>query len=213
MRVADVRDDGDVRAHHLAEIADLTEMVHAGLDDGGLTGVVQAEERERRADVVVEVLRRFERAVPLRHDRGDHFLRRGLADRAGDLDNGDVKLPAVPRCERLERKARIGDGDVEFIGQERRGRPRAQAARRAERERLVDVVVSVEALAGERDKERALACLAAVGGNGGHGGAHAAREKCAARGGQQLGNGQPSHALPSFRARRELVTMRSHSSP
>ena len=41
----------------------------------------------------------------------------------------------------------------------------------------------------------------------------AAREKRAARGGQQLGNGQPSHALPSFRARRELVTMRSHSSP
>ena len=41
----------------------------------------------------------------------------------------------------------------------------------------------------------------------------AAREKRAARGGQQLGNGQPSHALLSFRARRELVTMRSHSSP
>ena len=57
------------------------------------------------------------------------------------------------------------------------------------------------------------ACLAAVGGNGGHGGARAAREQCAARGGQQLGNGQPSHALPSFRARRELVTMRSHNSP
>ena len=30
-------------------------------DDGGPIGVVQAEERERRADVVVEVLRRFER--------------------------------------------------------------------------------------------------------------------------------------------------------
>ena len=58
--VADIGDHGDIRPHHLAQIPDLPKVVHACLDHRRLMLRRQAQEGQGRADVVVEILRRFQ---------------------------------------------------------------------------------------------------------------------------------------------------------
>lgn len=89
MHVADVRDDGDIGLHHLAKIPDLPRAVHARLDHRRLMRAGEAQQRLRRADLVIIVGRGLERMELHAQYRGDHFLCCRLADAARHLHKGD----------------------------------------------------------------------------------------------------------------------------
>ena len=77
----------DVGPRQLGRVRDLAEAAHAHLDDGVAMPVVQAAQRQRHAEVVVEVAFGLEHRVGARRrrqDRRDHLLGRRLAVRAGD---------------------------------------------------------------------------------------------------------------------------------
>ena len=94
--VVHIGDYGDVRAHSLPQPADLPGAVHAGLDHRRLVLRQQGQEGQRRADVPIEVARGLEGIVPLAQHPGQQLFKCGLAHAAGDVDNGQVKLPPVP---------------------------------------------------------------------------------------------------------------------
>ena len=81
-------------------------MGHAHLNDGHFVPLRQPEERERHADVVIEIPGGPVHGKALRQDGGRHFLRRCLADGAGDADDGDIELPPVKRRNAAERRDR-----------------------------------------------------------------------------------------------------------
>ena len=202
MRVAHVRDDGDVGAHHLAEIADLAEVVHARLDDGGAVLRRQAQERQRRADVVVVIGLGLKRLEALGQHRGDHLLRRRLAGGTGDLHDREREAPAVPRSERAQGEQRVVHKNVELAGLQRSGRVHGQAARRAARKRAVEIGVAVELLADERDKQVARGGGAAVGGDVRHRRVRVLQER-PTDGAADLRSGAGNHSFAAFRASRE----------
>ena len=99
MRAPDERVDGDVRLRHGAQAAHLAEVVDAQLHHCRAVLRPDAEERQRHAQLVVEILLRLERVILLREHGGAHLLGRGLAAaardapirisiRAGDLRHG-----------------------------------------------------------------------------------------------------------------------------
>ena len=98
MRFADVREQADRRLGNPRDRVDLAEMVGAELHDRDLVRFVDLQNRRRHAGLVVQIAdgrvgtkRRFE-------DRPDHFLRRRLADAAGDAHDRQVKPLAVQLC-------------------------------------------------------------------------------------------------------------------
>ena len=87
VRVADVDPDADVRLGDADERPNLAGVIHAELDDGDIRGVDELGQRERQADVVVEVAAVAVDAEARRQQVGRHFLRRRLAGAAGDRDD------------------------------------------------------------------------------------------------------------------------------
>ena len=187
-------------------------MVHAGFDHGCLMLRRETQQRLRRADLIVKVRVGLERAEMLAQDAGDHLLGRGLADAAGDLHKGDIEFPAVPGGQRLERAHRIGDLHIEFPLLQLRRNPNAQAARRAGGKRLADIVMTVKALARQRDKQRAFARCAAVSAHTCDLCLHATREQRAPDGGEQFFYCNRSHLYTPRLAFKDSLTMVSHSS-
>ena len=98
-----VRDQRDVGRGELREIRDLAGVVHAELDHGVAMGLAQLEQRERRADVVVQIAARGKHGAGLRargqsQDCGEHLLHGRLAAAAGDRDErGGEARPPVRR--------------------------------------------------------------------------------------------------------------------
>ena len=135
---------------------------------------LEPEERERHAELIVEVFLRLERVPALREYGGDHFLGRRLADAAGHAEHGDGKAGAVGARKRLERGNRTG--------LPRRNALR-EAAGRAEVERLADIIMPVDPLAGDSGKERAGRDGAAVNDRTGHGRSSVTRKHTAGDGG------------------------------
>ena len=85
-------------------------MIHAELDHREPVRRVQTEQRERQADVVVEVARRREPRVfadRSREDRRDHLLDRRLAVAARDRDERHREALAPAVRQRTERGARV----------------------------------------------------------------------------------------------------------
>jgi len=166
MRVADDRKEHGRRLHHGGQRRHVAEVRHAHLHDRGLMLRLEPEERERHAELIVEVFLRLKGVPALREHGGDHFLGRRLADAAGHAEHGDGKAGAVGTRKHLERSSRIRHAD------DRAGLPRRNALReaagRAEIERLADVVVPVDPLAGDGGKERAGRDGAAVNDRSGH---------------------------------------------
>ena len=147
--------EGNGGLRDVREIGDLALVVHAQLDRAPAVRLAHAQERERQADVVVEVAgsgedRAF--ALAAAQDGSEHLLHRGLAVRAhhGD-ERGTEAQPPVPR-QRAERKPRIVDhGDrqrklaaVVALDERRCGLRRGRFCKK---------LVSVEALAAQRDKK------------------------------------------------------------
>lgn len=57
MGVANIGDHGNVGPYHAPQIRDLPEVVHTGLNHSGLMLRLQPQQRQRRADIVIEVCR------------------------------------------------------------------------------------------------------------------------------------------------------------
>ena len=85
----------------------------------GAVPVAQAQQRQRHADVVVEVAFGRERGVaePGAKDRRDHLRHRRLAVAAGDRDQRQREAPPPRRGELAERALAVGDLEA---GQSRR---------------------------------------------------------------------------------------------
>ena len=164
MHLADVRHDGDGRRSQRRKRGDLPESPHADLDDGRLVRGAQAEQRQRQADLVVVVRRRLLHKETCAEHGGGQILRRRLAVRSRDGDDGHGKLPAprsgdllvgAQRIRRLEHAA--------LLRQLRLGRIRRHKhARCALLDRLHREVRAIEPLAPERDEERTCRDLARV---------------------------------------------------
>ena len=100
MHLADIRHNADIRRSNGCERGDLSQPAHADLHDGGGIILRDAEQCQRQSDLVVIVRRRAaDRAAP-REDGCRQVLRRGLAVRARDCNDGDVELHA-PRMRDL----------------------------------------------------------------------------------------------------------------
>jgi hypothetical protein len=89
------------------ECRDVACPVGAHLDDGRPVRRFQPHERERHADVIVEVAARGEALAHLRKDRGHHLLHRRLAVATADADERQGKLFAPRARERSQPRQRI----------------------------------------------------------------------------------------------------------
>ncbi len=102
---------------HRRQSAHLARHVDAGFDDrvAGDTRL-DARERERHADVVVEVALRGEDRRRLAEQTREEILRRGLARAAGDADRLGAGTAAVQPRDLLKRGERIGDDQLRQLG-------------------------------------------------------------------------------------------------
>ena len=179
--MADDRKEHGRRLHHGGQRRHVAEVRHAHLDDRGRMLRLEPEERERHAELIVEVFLGFQRIPALREHGRDHFLGRRLADAAGHAEDRDGKAGAVGTRERLERDSCVRHAD------DRAGLPRwdvlRKAAGRTKIERLGDIIVPVHPLAGDGGKERAGRDGAAVDDDAGHRCCPVAREHAARDGG------------------------------
>ena len=87
MHRSDHRDHPDVGARDLAQLCDLAEPAHRDLQHDQLGVRLDAAERERHADLVVEAPLGGDRAPLGRCDRCEDVLRRRLPHRPGDRDD------------------------------------------------------------------------------------------------------------------------------
>ena len=90
----------------------LPEMADPYLKHCDLVLLAQPEDRERQAEVVVEIACRLQGAVLLGENRGDHLLCARLADAACDSDHWDLQLLQIVRGDRAERPDRVVDQDI-----------------------------------------------------------------------------------------------------
>ena len=102
VRTADVRNQSAVRTGDGAELTNLAGVVGAHFDDGHLVHLREAKQCEGYADVVVEVALGAERAEASGEDGGHELLRRCLAVRAGDADDGRAERLAMQSGEALQ---------------------------------------------------------------------------------------------------------------
>ncbi len=154
LRVVDQADGGRGDG---GELGDLADMVHAELDDAGevpgLVVLAQAQQRQRHADVVVQVAfgREGRIGLPGAQDRRDHLRDRGLAVAAGHRDQRKVAAPSPSRRQLAEGAPRVGHLQA---GQAGFGQPVfGHACNRAGLFRLREEIVRVEPLALQRDEE------------------------------------------------------------
>ena len=187
-------------------------MVHAGLDHRRLMLRHQPQQRQRRADVVVEVPLRAQGVVPLREHRGDHLLGGGLSGGAGDLYHGDVIQPPVPGCQSAQSQGSVLHPDIEPAGQQGLRHTVAQAAGSPGGQGRVDVVMPVEPGSYQGDEQVAGGDMAAVAGDAGDGVAAGLKEG-PAYGTADVRRRQGPHARPPLRRARDSSTMRWHRSP
>ena len=212
MGVAHVGDDGDIGPHHLAQIAYLAEVVHARLDHRCLMLRRKPQQRQGRADIVVEVGLCFQGIVPPGQNGRHHLLGGGLSRRAGDLHHRQGKAAAIPRRQRLQRKAGIRHLYIELAGLHRLRHAGCQAAGGTGGQGAVDIGVAVEPLARQRDKKLSIRGGAAVSGNAGNDGGAVSGEQLAAHGGAQRRHGAGAHSCAAFRSASESSTIFSHRS-
>ena len=95
--VAGVRDQRDRGLRERGERGDLARVVGAHLDHGMAVRRLEAQQRQRHADVVVEVAARRERRARAGEDRGEQFLGGRLAVAAADAEHERAALSRARR--------------------------------------------------------------------------------------------------------------------
>ena len=161
-------DDGVKRhggAHHFRQAFHIPRVGDAHLHHGAFMGLVQAEQRDGHAQVVVEVPRCLVDAKALGEHRRRHLLGGGLSDAPGDAQHRDVKLRAVKPGGGLQGGHRVRNEDhtrLHLIRDALRQRTGSAFFQRGG-----DKIMAVHPLAGDGGKEAAGGHGAAVRGHGG----------------------------------------------
>ncbi len=162
VRLGDVGPHAHVGLGDPEQRADLAGRAHPELDDGHarrLAVASELEQRQRQADVVVQVAAVAERPVPQRQERGRDFLGRRLARRSGDGDEAGAALPPHRAAHPLQRERRVGHLDDDRLrlaaGDGVGASGRHHDAARPAIERVADEGVPVVALAGDGDEQLA----------------------------------------------------------
>ena len=135
-------------------------MVGTHLDDREAMSGFEAQQRQRHADVVVEVTARRECRAGAREYRREHLLGGRLAVAAAHAEHEGAAPRAPVRRDRSERRERVPDHDLR---QRRIDRAAHDGACRATPGSTRDELVAVEALATQRDEEHAALDAARVG--------------------------------------------------
>jgi hypothetical protein len=202
-----VVDEGHGGRGHGGQRRDLARVVHAQLDHGDAVRervvMPQAQERQRHADLVVEVALGGQRSITRpthvgAQDAGDHLRDRGLAVGAGDGDQRDAVLAAPAGGELAQGYSRIGHQQAGHGAQATFG----DGGHRAGRLRLGQKVRRVKALAAQGDKQVTGLQAAGVGVHALEGDAAVAHELAARH--QCLGILQ-SHHLVGHRSHRPAL--------
>ena len=109
---AGIGDEANRGTRDVDQGRDLARVIGAHLHHRKAVRGLEAQQRQRHADVVVEIAARGETAARLSEDRGGHFLRGGLAVAAGDPDQrpAEGRAPAASRA--LERRLGVGHDDL-----------------------------------------------------------------------------------------------------
>ena len=199
--------DADVRAHDVAEVRDVADVVRAHLDHEEARVQLRPEHRERHADLAVVRADRCDGGALGGQQGSEQVLGGGLAGRAGDADDGGRGVPPdaahdLPG-ERAHREHGVLDDDRRVRGAV--GGVRGALGEHgggAGTQRGVDEVVAVGALPRLRHVERALGGdLPRVGGDvHQHGGGVEGGRERAGHGLGDLGCGESDHdsmTLPS----------------
>ena len=86
MTGASVIDERHIRLRQTGQIGDFTRMIGAHLNHCVGMFPTQLQQRQRHADVVIEITLGCQRRASHPQDRGDHFLDGGFAVAAGQAD-------------------------------------------------------------------------------------------------------------------------------
>ncbi len=113
MRPADIGDHRQVGARGFAEHADLARMVGAHFQHGKAMGTPQLKQRQRHADMIVEIAFGGERLARTAQHRGDHVLGGGLAVAARHRDFGDAEARGIGLRQRQQRLSRVAHGHID----------------------------------------------------------------------------------------------------
>ncbi len=105
VRVSDIGPHADVRLGNFDEPSDFSRVIHAQLHHRDVRPRRQLEQRERQADVVVQVPGVAIHRVSRREERRRCFLRRRLARASRNRDDVGARLPPHVVAEPLERRA------------------------------------------------------------------------------------------------------------
>ena len=143
-------------------------VVHAQLNGGNAVALAQTEQRERQADVVVEIAgggKGVFGAPVLAQYRGDHFLHRGLAVRTGDGNERNVKAAAPVRGQAAKAAPGVSHHDARQAGLHGLIARLLVDHRRDGTSRLgrTEEMVAVEIVAAQGDEQRAGGYRARVG--------------------------------------------------
>ena len=157
---ARVRQDPHVGGGKERELPDLAARAHAHLQHQHLVLGRKMGERQRNADVIVQVSPVLVHAVPRPEHGRDHLLGRGLAVRSGDRGDRNPGFPAAVASQRLKRAKGVLDRDDRLPAPApcRIGGPglRDEGARSLSLERRRHEIVPVCARPGERNEELPL---------------------------------------------------------
>ncbi len=105
-----VGDHADLRTHQRDGVGNFAETGGTQFDDRDTMPGTQLQQRQRRAEVVVQVAAGGQHAVFAvggTQDAGEHFLDAGLAAGAGDRRHRAIEAVAVQRAEPPKRQTGI----------------------------------------------------------------------------------------------------------
>ncbi len=117
MHRADVGDHAHLRPGDVAQQGDLPRHVEAHLQHGPAVIAGQLEDRQRQADLVVEVAGVAQGAEPSFEQLGGDFLGRRLAHAAGDADDMDRQARTPVAGGLLQRRQHVRHAQEADVGE------------------------------------------------------------------------------------------------
>ena len=153
MRRPDAADHADLRRGHFRQRREFAGMIHPHFHHAVFVILVEPDQGQRHADVIVEIaLRRLRLETGAQHGR-DQFLRARLAAAAGHADGAHGKQLPVIGGKALQGLERVGHLDkTEVLGQIGDKAARNQRRHRAVLSHLADKFVAVKAISLQRHK-------------------------------------------------------------